>query len=202
MAKLHFKYAAMNAGKSIDLMRTAYNCEENGFKVLVMKPKIDTKDDDYISSRIGLKRKVDILIDKEDNIPYILRGKLEGLYAVLIDEAQFLGRKQIDDLYMICKIYDIPVICYGLRVNFLNESFEGSMRLLELADELLELETLCSCGRIARISVRKVNNEFVNFDEEIVIDGADDVLYVPLCGNCYLEKLKKINFKDFKEKLR
>jgi len=150
MAKLHFKYASMNSGKSIDLIRTVYNYEENGYKVLVLKPKIDTKAGDSIQTRIGLERKVDILIDKKDNVLKLLKNKLKDVSAIFIDEVQFLNKKQIDDLFLISKIKDIPIICYGLRNNFMMESFEGSKRLLEIADILEEFPTLCSCGNVAR----------------------------------------------------
>lgn len=193
MAKLHFKYATMNAGKSIDLMRTAYNYEENGFKVLVMKPKVDTKSGDCISSRVGLERKVDILIDMEDNIIHLLKGKLDDLYCIFVDEAQFLKEFQVNDLYKVSKLYDIPVICYGLRVNFLGNSFEGSRRLLEISDVLEELPTICSCGSIARMVGRWFDGKFVLDGDEVVIDGTRNVKYIPLCGKCYLEKVLGIN---------
>ncbi|HIQ91102.1 MAG TPA: thymidine kinase [Candidatus Coprosoma intestinipullorum] len=193
MAKLHFKYATMNAGKSIDLMRTAYNYEENGFKVLVMKPKVDTKSGDRISSRVGLERKVDILIDMEDNIIHLLKGKLDDLYCIFVDEAQFLKEFQVNDLYKVSKLCDIPVICYGLRVNFLGNSFEGSRRLLEISDVLEELPTICSCGSIARMVGRWFDGKFVLDGDEVVIDGTRNVKYIPLCGKCYLEKVLGIN---------
>ena len=193
MAKLHFKYATMNAGKSIDLMRTAYNYEENGFKVLVMKPKVDTKSGDRISSRVGLERKVDILIDMEDNIIHLLKGKLDDLYCIFVDEAQFLKEFQVNDLYKVTKLCDIPVICYGLRVNFLGNSFEGSRRLLEISDVLEELPTICSCGSIARMVGRWFDGKFVLDGDEVVIDGTRNVKYIPLCGKCYLEKVLGIN---------
>ena len=193
MAKLHFKYATMNAGKSIDLMRTAYNYEENGFKVLVMKPKVDTKSGDRISSWVGLERKVDILIDMEDNIIHLLKGKLDDLYCIFVDEAQFLKEFQVNDLYKVSKLCDIPVICYGLRVNFLGNSFEGSRRLLEISDVLEELPTICSCGSIARMVGRWFDGKFVLDGDEVVIDGTRNVKYIPLCGKCYLEKVLGIN---------
>lgn len=200
MAKLHFKYATMNSGKSIDLMRTVYNYEENGFKVIVMKPRIDTKGNDYIESRVGLRRKVDYLIENNNKITELLKGKLNDIKTIFVDEAQFLSKKQIDELFLISKVIDIPVICYGLRLNFKMESFEGSLRLLELADILEELQTLCKCGSIARFAGRKKNGEFVLKDEIVVIDGTGDCEYVPLCGSCYLKNVKKINFeKKYKQ---
>ncbi len=195
MAKLHFKYGTMNSGKSIDLIRTAHNYEECGYNVLVMKPIIDTKGPDMLDSRVGLKRKVDILIN-DDSILKLLKSKItDNLACIFIDEAQFLNKKQIDELFFITKKLDIPVICYGLRTNFKMESFEGSRRLLEIADELEELKTLCKCMEIARFAGRKVNNEYTLDGLEVKIDGKDEnIEYVPLCGKCYLEKVKKIKF--------
>ncbi|MBQ6546676.1 MAG: thymidine kinase [Bacilli bacterium] len=201
MAKMHFKYASMNSGKSIDLIRTAHNYEENGYKVLIMKPAVDTKGEDYITSRIGLSRKVDELLLYSDDIIKKLENKLKDISCILIDEAQFLSIKQVDDLFLISKACDIPVICYGLRTNFKMESFAGSKRLLELSDILEGISTLCNCGEIARYVGRKVGNKYVKDGEEIVIDGTENITYVPLCGKCYLERVCKINLKDVKKRL-
>lgn len=198
MAKLHFKYGTMNSGKSIDLMRTAYNYEEQGYEVLVMKPKIDTKANDKLRSRVNMERKVDILVDEEDSILNLLKNKItNNLSCILIDEAQFLNKKQIDELFLVTKKLDIPVICYGLRNNFKMEGFEGSNRLLLIAEELEELPTLCKCKEIARYVGRKVNGEFVFDGDTVLIDGSqDNVEYIPMCGKCYLKKVKKIEFKN------
>ena len=158
-----------------------------------MKPKVDTKSGDRISSRVGLERKVDILIDMEDNIIHLLKGKLDDLYCIFVDEAQFLKEFQVNDLYKVSKLCDIPVICYGLRVNFLGNSFEGSRRLLEISDVLEELPTICSCGSIARMVGRWFDGKFVLDGDEVVIDGTRNVKYIPLCGKCYLEKVLGIN---------
>lgn len=202
MSKLIFKYSTMNSGKTMDLLRTVHNYEENNCKVIVMKPVLDTKADDSIETRIGLKRKVDILINENDSIIELLKGKLEDIKCIFIDESQFLNASQIDELFIITKAMNIPVICYGLRNNFKLESFEGSKRLLEIADNLEEFKTLCSCGEIARYVGRKVNGEFVTQGNEIVIDGEKDVEYVPLCGKHYLEKVTKINLSKIREDLK
>ncbi|MBO6145397.1 MAG: thymidine kinase [Bacilli bacterium] len=202
MAKLIFKYSTMNSGKTIDLIRTAHNYEENNCKVLVLKPIVDTKGNDKIVTRIGLERKVDILIKEDDSIINILKGKLEDIKCILIDESQFLKQNQIDELFIITKAMDIPVICYGLRNNFKLESFEGSRRLLEISDTLEEFKTLCFCGDVARYAGRKVNGEYAVEGEEIVIDGTTDVEYVPLCGKHYLENVTKINLDKIKEDLK
>lgn len=192
MSKMHFKYATMNSGKTIDLIRTAYNYEENGYKVLVIKPIIDTKGNDHIETRIGLTRKADLLLASSDTVLDKI-ADIQNIKCIFIDEAQFLTTKQIDELYFITKKFDVPVICYGLRVNFKMESFEGSKRLLEIAEELEELITLCNCGEVARYVGRQVNGDFVNEGTEVVIDGAqNNVKYVPMCGKCYLKDVKKV----------
>lgn len=201
MAKMHFKYASMNSGKSTDLIRTAYNYEENGYKVLIIKSIIDTKTKDTVSSRLGVEKKIDVLLLYSDNLLEVLKGKLKGISCILVDEAQFLSIKQVEDLFLISKACNIPVICYGLRTNFKMESFAGSKRLLEIADVLEELTTLCECGEIARYVGRKVGENFVLEGEEIVIDGTANICYVPLCGKCYLTKVKKQNLNEIENKL-
>ena len=195
MAKLLFKYATMNSGKTVDLIRTAYNYEENNGKVLLLKPKIDTKGEDKITSRIGLERKVDYLVCYDDNIFELLKGKLNDINVILVDEAQFLSKNHIDELNIICKALNIDVICYGLRVNFKGKLFEGSKRLLEVADSLDELVTLCKCRNIARFVGRKINGEYSLDGEEVIIDGSDNsISYEPLCKDCYLKLVKKIDY--------
>ena len=201
MAKMHFKYASMNSGKSTDLIRTAYNYEENGYKVLIIKSIIDTKTKDTVSSRLGVEKKIDVLLLYSDNLLEVLKGKLKGISCILVDEAQFLSIKQVEDLFLISKACNIPVICYGLRTNLKMESFAGSKRLLEIADVLEELTTLCGCGEIARYVGRKVGENFVLEGEEIVIDGTANICYVPLCGKCYLTKVKKQNLNEIENEL-
>ena len=201
MAKMHFKYASMNSGKSIDLIRTAYNYEENGYKVLILKPAVDTKGNDHITSRVGLSKKVDELLLYSDNVLEKLKGKLSNIACILVDEAQFLSTKQVEDLFLISKSCDVPVICYGLRTNFKMESFAGSKRLLEIADILEGINTLCSCGEIARYVGRKVGDKYVKDGEEIVIDGTENITYIPLCGKCFLEKVNKLDLKEIKDNL-
>jgi thymidine kinase len=199
MAKLNFKYSTMNAGKTLDLIRTVYNYEENGYNVLVLKPKIDTKGDNYIVSRVGVKRKVDYSIGADDKIIDILSGHLANIKTIFVDEAQFLKREQVDELFLISKKCDIDVICYGLRLDFQMNAFEGSMRLLEIAEELDELKTMCHCGNIARYVGRKVNGEYVSDGDIVVIDGTKNVEYIPLCGDCYLQEVKKVDLTNEKE---
>lgn len=201
MAKMHFKYASMNSGKSIDLIRTAHNYEENGYKVIVIKSALDTKAEDAISSRIGLERKVDYLLLYSESILEKLKGKLKDIACILVDEAQFLSTNQVSELFTVSKACNIPVICYGLRNNFKMESFAGSKKLLETADVLEELTTLCACGQIARYVGRKVGNNFVTEGDEIIIDGTENIEYVPLCGTCYLKKVQKMDLEEIKKEL-
>ena len=133
------------------------------------------------------------MIGKNDSITKILKRKLKSCKAIFVDEAQFLTKEQVDELFLITKKYNIDVICYGLRVNFKMEAFEGSKRLLEIAEELQELKTMCKCGNIARYVGRKVNGRYKSSGDEVVIDGTKNVVYVPLCGTCYLKKVKSID---------
>lgn len=199
MAKLNLKYGTMGSGKSIDLMRTAYNYEEKGYDVLVMKPTIDTKGSNKLDSRIGMKRTVDILISDDTDIISEVRNRLTtNLRCIFVDEAQLLSSKKIDELYLVSKIFDISIICYGLRTNFKMKGFSGSTRLLEIADSLEEIKSICECGEIARFAGRKLNGKYTLEGEDILIDGtSSSVEYVPLCGNCYLTKVKKIDYKKY-----
>ncbi|HIR48649.1 MAG TPA: thymidine kinase [Candidatus Faecimonas gallistercoris] len=192
MAKFHFRYGAMNAGKSTILLQTAYNYEENGKRVVLLKSSIDTKGDEKIVSRIGLERKVDYLIGEDDSIISILGDNIISIDCILVDEAQFLKRKQVDELFYITKKYNIPVIAFGIRTDFKTNGFEGSIRLLELADELLEMPTICKCGKKARFNGRKVDGKFILEGDSIVIDNDSAVSYESLCGECYINKLEKL----------
>ena len=202
MAKLNFYYATMNSGKTIDLLRTAYNYEENHKKVLVMKPLIDTKGGDKIVTRIGLERKVDFLIGKDDNILSLLVGNIDDVSVIFVDEAQFLTPAQVGQLFEIAHVLDIHIICYGLRNNFQKKAFAGSAALLETADDLEELKTLCHCGNIARYVGRKLNGVYQTDGDVVVIDGTVDVEYVPLCGDCYLKEVMGLDFEEVKSKMK
>ena len=195
MAKLYFRYGTMNCGKSTVLMQVAHNYEENDRKVVIVKSTIDTKADDQIESRIGIRRKVDILIHPDESFkPYYKKWK-NKIACILVDEAQFLTKDQVDELWDVSKELNIPVICYGLRTDFSSHVFPGSLRLFELADELEEIITICSCGKRAKFNARFVNGKFVQEGESILIDGSQkNVEYKPKCGYCY-KKLKDENKK-------
>lgn len=196
MSKLYFRYGAMNSGKTTLLMQVAHNYEERGMKVKIIKPGTDTKCGTKIQSRIGLERNVDYLVSEKDNLKEFLKQtSKESISCILVDEAQFLNSEQVDGLFLFTKKYNIPVICYGLRTDFRTNSFPGSLRLFELADEIEELFTICSCGKKAKMNVRVVNGEYVTLGDQVAIDGESDVSYVSLCGKCYLEKVLHIDMK-------
>lgn len=200
MAKMEFRYGAMNSGKSMELMRIAYNYNENNKKVVVIKSQIDTKGDEYLVSRVGMKRKVDIFLNPNESL---FTENNKEIYltadAILVDEAQFMSPFQIDELWYISKLLDIPVICFGLKTDFATNTFPGSKRLLEISDELIELETICKCGKKARFNARKVNGEYMIVGEQNVIDGSANVEYVPLCGVCYIKNVLKDDIKILKK---
>ena len=191
MAKLYFKYGAMNCGKTTVLIQTAYNYEQQEMKVIVIKPKIDTKGQKYIVSRIGAKRKVDELIGIDDKIIDKCSKYFENLNCIIVDEAQFLKSEQVDELWYITKMYDISVIAFGLRTDFKTNSFEGSSRLLALADDIQEMPTMCRCGVKARFNARKINGEYVTEGDSVVIDDNKEVEYESVCGKCYIKKVLK-----------
>ncbi len=192
MSKLYFRYGAMNCGKSSALMQVAHNYEENNKQVIVVKSSIDTKADDKLSSRIGIERKVDVLIDKDASFKKYYDYWKDNVDCILVDEAQFLNSNQVEELWFVSKMYNIPVICYGLKTDFKSNLFEGSKRLLELADEIDELITICSCGKRAKFNARYVDGKFAQEGNEVLIDGSEsNVEYKPMCGKCYLKKLDR-----------
>lgn len=189
MAKLFFKYGAMNSGKTTLLMQTAYNYEERGLKVLVLKPSKDLKAGNMISSRLGVTREVDYLVKPDDNIFKYMVGN-EDIACILVDEAQFLSNNQVDQLLRITTDLNIPVICYGLRTDFKTNGFSGSSRLLEVAHEISEMKTICECGSKATFNGRFVNNIITVDGEQIAIDGTNNVTYKSMCPKCYYKKIK------------
>ena len=212
MAKLYFRYGAMNSGKSTALLQAAYNYEERGQHVLLAKPEIDTKGADRISSRLGVDRLVDFLIAPDDDVQALLAvhrervrelaesealipassatGARPDVACLLIDEAQFLTPAQVDDLLRVVVEDRIPVLAYGIRTDFQTRAFPGSARLLELAHSLEELKTICRCGRKALFNARLVGGRFVFDGDQVAIDEltADRVTYESMCAECYLRE--------------
>lgn len=189
MSKLYFRYGAMNSGKTTHLMQVAYNYEERGMNVLILKPGIDKKGGEYITSRLGVDRKVDIIVSNDLNIFQNIQkvSKDNKISCILVDEVQFFTSKQVDELFEVAVLLDIPVICYGLRTDFKMDGFEGSTRLLLIAHSIEEMKTICKCGNKALLNARKVNNKFVFSGEQVAIDCIDNVEYESLCGRCYLK---------------
>lgn len=195
MAKLYFRYGAMNSGKSTALLQAAFNYEERGHAVLLAKPAIDSKGDDRLVSRLGVERPVDFTISPDDPLRAHFRAEARRVAAesgravscLLVDEAQFLSERQVDDLLRIAVQDDTPVLAYGIRTDFQTVAFPGSRRLLEVAHSLEELKTICRCGRKAIFNARRIDGEFVFDGDQVAIDGAE-VSYESLCGPCYLEE--------------
>ena len=190
MSKLYFRYGAMNSGKSTHLMQVAHNYEERGMRVILIKPSTDKKGGDKLVSRLGVERKVDILCEKKMDIYEEIKRWQEVKFkidCILVDEVQFMTKEQVDQLFKIAVVLDIPVICYGLRTDFMMEGFEGSTRLLLLAHSIEEMKTICKCGRKAILNGRKINDEFVFEGEQVAIDNIDNVQYESLCGHCYFK---------------
>ncbi len=195
MSKLYFRYGAMNSGKSTALLQAAFNYEERSQHVLLAKPAIDSKGDRNIVSRLGVTRRVDFLVEPTANLRDLLAKHIQDFKAatgneiacLLIDEAQFLTRPQVDQCLEIAVLDGIPVLAYGIRTDFRTNAFPGSMRLLEIAHSLEELKTICRCGRKAMFNARLVNGEFTFDGEQVAIDG-DQVTYESLCPSCYLSK--------------
>lgn len=189
MAKLYFRYGAMNSGKSTALLQAAFNYEERGQHVVLTKPLADTKGNTKIVSRLGVSRETDFQVQAVDNIRtafHKARGETD-VACLLIDEAQFLTRDQVDDVLRIAVLDDTPVMTYGIRTDFRTSAFPGSARLLEVAHTLEELKTICRCGRKAMFNGRKVGGQFIFEGDQVAIDG-DLVEYESLCGQCYLEE--------------
>ncbi len=186
MSKLYFRYGAMGSGKSSALLQVAYNYNEKGMYVILMKPQIDTKAENKVSSRIGIEREVDVLIPRDSGIIELIPDTKKP-DAIIVDESQFLTSDQVDELYFISKIYDIPVLCYGLRCDFQMKGFEGSTRLLEIADDIEEMKTICKCGSKATQNIRLINGEPTFEGEQVVIDDHTQVEYEGICGKCYLQ---------------
>ena len=192
MSKLYFRHGAMNSGKSTALLQAAHNYEERGQDVLLAKPAVDTKGDTAILSRLGVDRHVDFLVTPDLNLrtEFQKRSSLQRestgkrVACLLLDEAQFLTRDQVDQALEIAVLDDVPVLAFGIRTDFLTNGFPGSLRLLEIAHSLEELNTICRCGKKAMFNGRKVNNEFVFDGAQVAIDG-DQVTYESLCPSCY-----------------
>ena len=187
MAKLYFRYGAMGSSKSANILMVRYNYEERGQYAILLKPRTDDRDGEHkIQSRIGLSAPAEYVDDFLKEISKLWNGKeTEYLYhgkkvnAILVDEAQFLSPEEVDTLSDIVDFYEIPVLCYGLRTDFLNHLFPGSRRLMEIADVIEEVPTVCWCGKRAQCNTRYSNGKIVREGAQIMLGSNES--YVALC---------------------
>ena len=190
MAKLYFKYGAMGSSKTASALITKFNYEERGMKVWLIKPATDTRDgDDVIKSRIGLSATCRA-IDKNENVFEVFKAEASDVDAIICDECQFFTEAQIDSLRRIVDECDIPVLCFGLRTDFLCHLFTGSKRLFETADSISEIKTICSCGSKATVNARlDANMNVVTEGDQVLIGGNES--YVAMCHRCWCNKINK-----------
>lgn len=191
MAKLYFKYGAMGSSKTAQALITKYNYEENGLQVWLIKPSADTRDGvELLRSRIGLEASVTV-IPPDTDLYGLFRAAQAGRCDVIIaDECQFLTPAQIDQLRAIVNDFGIPVMCFGLRTDFQTRLFPGSLRLMEIADTIQEIKTICDCGAKATVNAR------IDADGHIVTEGAQVVLggndsYIAMCHRCYVRGIRE-----------
>lgn len=189
MAKLYFKYGAMGSSKTANALITKFNYEERGMKVWLIKPSIDIRDGaDVVRSRIGLDARADIITPDKDLFEEY--QKHSDCHVVIADECQFFSAKQIDQLRRIVDMLHIPVLCYGLRTDFLTHLFEGSRRLFEVADSVTEIKTICTCGKKAIVNARiDENGKIVTQGGQILIGGNDS--YVAMCHSCWINAIEE-----------
>lgn len=191
MSKLYFKYGAMGSSKTAQALMCKFNYEQKGYKVFLFKPQVDNRrvvnGKALVSSRIGLESEA-IEFDRSDNFNDFCKKYdiLDKNNVIIIDECQFLTTEQVNELKKIS--FEIPVLCYGLLTNYKTQLFEGSKRLVEIADSLTEIKSICKCGRKAIVNARLSNGKIVQNGEEILIGG--DSTYEGMCYQCYLKKLK------------
>ena len=191
MAKLYFKYGAMGSSKTAQALITKYNYEENDMKVWLIKPSADTRDGEQIlRSRIGLEAKVEVM-SPETDISRRFEEKLDEHYdAVIVDECQFLTEKQIDELRRIVNDHGVPVMCFGLRTDFQTKLFPGSRRLMEVADTIQEIKTMCDCGAKATVNARIDGlGHIVTEGAQVVLGGNDS--YIAMCHKCYIRGIRE-----------
>lgn len=185
MAQLYYRYSTMNAGKSIELIKVAYNYEERGKKVLALMPGVDSRYGvGLITSRVGIQREALVVDNETDILDLFLRENAHGkIDCVLVDECQFLKKHHVQELVEIVDSLEIPVLAYGLKNDFRNELFEGSYYMLAYADKIEEIKTICWCGRKATMVARVIDGKFVKHGEQIVLGGSE--MYVSLCRKHY-----------------
>ena len=190
MAKLYFKYGAMGSSKTAQALITKYNYEENDMKVWLIKPSADTRDGvQILRSRIGLAAAVEVMTPDMDIYTVFGNTKVGQCDAVIVDECQFLTEAQIDQLRAIVNDYNVPVMCFGLRTDFQTRLFPGSRRLMELADCIEEIKTMCDCGSKATVNAR-INDGFIVTEGAQVVLGGNDC-YIAMCHRCYIRGIRE-----------
>ena len=190
MAKLYFKYGAMGSSKTAQALITKYNYEENDMKVWLIKPSADTRDGvQILRSRIGLAAAVEVMTPEMDIYMVFGNTRLGRCDAVIVDECQFLTENQIDQLRAIVNDYNVPVMCFGLRTDFQTKLFPGSRRLMELADCIEEIKTMCDCGSKATVNARISDGYIVTEGAQVVLGGNDS--YIAMCHRCYIRGIRE-----------
>ena len=191
MAKLYFKYGAMGSSKTAQALITKYNYEENGLQVWLIKPSADTRDgQDILKSRIGLYAKVEVIPPDMDLLERFRETQAGKCSVIIVDECQFLTGRQIDELREIVDTFDIPVMCFGLRTDFQTRLFPGSLRLMEVADTIQEIKTICDCGAKATVNARiDSQGHIVTEGDQVVLGGNDS--YLAMCHRCYIRGIRE-----------
>ena len=190
MAKLYFKYGAMGSSKTAQALITKFNYEERGMKVWLIKPATDTRDgDDVVKSRIGLLSRCTPIL-ASDSIYETFKDQHGDVDVIIADECQFFPPEQIDECRRIVDEYSIPVLCFGLRTDFLTHTFPGSARLFEIADSIAEIKTICECGSKATVNARIGDDgKVVTAGDQVCLGGNDR--YVAMCYKCWQSRIKR-----------
>ncbi len=190
MAKLYFKYGAMGSSKSAQALIAKFNYEERQMSVWLIKPATDRRDGtDIISSRIGMQQKAEVILPDTDILARFREMESGSIDVIISDESQFFTRSQIEQLRDIVDLHDVPVLCFGLRTDFLAHVFPGSLRLFELADSLTEIKTICSCGQKAIVSARiGQDGRVITSGDQIFLGGNDS--YIAMCHTCWKKRIR------------
>lgn len=191
MAKLYFKYGAMGSSKTAQALITKYNYEENDLKVWLIKPSADTRDGiQTLRSRIGLSAQVEVIPPEMDIVRRFGQSQLNQCDVIIVDECQFLTPEQIDQLRSIVNDYNIPVMCFGLRTDFQTRLFPGSLRLMEIADTIQEIKTICDCGAKATVNARiDETGHIITQGAQVELGGNDR--YIAMCHKCYIRGIRE-----------
>ena len=191
MAKLYFKYGAMGSSKTAQALITKYNYEENDLNVWLIKPSADTRDGvATLRSRIGLEAEVEVISPEKNILELFKATQLGKCNVIIVDECQFFTPEQIDELRAIVDECNVPVMCFGLRTDFLTHMFPGSLRLMEVADTIQEIKTICDCGAKATVNARiDGQGHIVTHGAQVVLGGNDS--YIAMCHKCYVRGIRE-----------